>query len=172
MALPAATDAGEMPQAVSSALFYLMAYAITNLGAWGVVLALERKEGKGLSIDDYAGLGARYPALALVMALFMLSLTGVPPTIGFVGKFYVFRAAIASNMFWLAVVGVITSLISAFYYLRVIVVMYMQSGKAKAQSAGWLSFSMALTALATLIIGIFPGPLFALARGAQMMLFP
>jgi NADH-quinone oxidoreductase subunit N len=172
MALPAATDAGEMPQAVSAALFYLMAYAITNLGAWGVVLALERKEGKGLSIDDYAGLGARYPVLALVMALFMLSLTGVPPTIGFVGKFYVFRAAIASNMFWLAVVGVITSLISAFYYLRVIVVMYMQSGKPKAQAEGWLSFSVALTALATLVIGIFPGPLFALAGGAQMFLFP
>jgi len=172
MAMPAAAGAGGAPDAVSSALFYLMAYTFTNLGAWGVVLILERKEGKGLNIDDYAGLGARRPVLALVMTVFMLSLTGIPPTIGFVGKFYIFRAAIASNLIWLALVGVLTSLISAFYYLRVIVVMYMHSGEPKTHSEGWLNFSVALAALATLILGILPGPLLALAGGAQLLLLP
>lgn len=172
MALPAATGEGVGPDAVSSALFYLMGYAFTNLGAWGVVLILERKEGKGLNIDDYAGLAARRPVLALVMTVFMLSLTGIPPTIGFVGKFYVFRAAIASNLIWLALVGVLTSLISAFYYLRVIVVMYMHSGEPKTHSEGWLNFSVAVAALATLVLGIIPGPLLALAAGAQFLLVP
>jgi NADH-quinone oxidoreductase subunit N len=89
-----------------------------------------------------------------------------------VGKFYVFRAAIASNLIWLALVGVLTSLISAFYYLRVIVVMYMQSGEPKTHSEGWLNFSVAIAALATLILGIIPGPLLALAAGAQFLLVP
>jgi NADH-quinone oxidoreductase subunit N len=171
MALPAA-GVGGAPEAVSSALFYLMAYAFTNLGTWGVVLILERKEGKGLNIDDYAGLGARRPVLALVMTVFMLSLTGIPPTIGFVGKFYIFRAAIASDLIGLALIGVLTSLISAFYYLRVIVMMYMHSGDPKTHSEGWLNFSVAIAALATVILGIIPGPLLALAEGAQILLLP
>jgi len=172
MALPAAAGAGGAPEAVSAALFYLMAYAFTNLGAWGVVLALERKAGKGLNIDDYAGLGARQPALALVMTLFMLSLTGIPPTIGFVGKFYIFRVAIASDLIWLALVGVITSLISAFYYLRVIVTMYMRSGKPATHSETWLNISVAIAALATLVLGLFPGPLLELVGGARMFFLP
>ncbi len=171
MALPAAGVGGDT-QAVSSALFYLMAYAFTNLGTWGVVLILERKEGKGLNIDDYAGLGARRPVLALVMTVFMLSLTGIPPTIGFVGKFYVFRAAVASDLIGLALVGVLTSLISAFYYLRIIVMMYMHSGDPKTHSERWLNFSVAVAALATVILGILPGPLLALAEGAQILLLP
>jgi NADH-quinone oxidoreductase subunit N len=172
MALPAAAGVGGAPEAISAALFYLMAYAFTNFGAWAVVLILERKAGKGLELEDYAGLGASHPALALAMTFFMLSLTGVPPTIGFVGKFYVFRAAIASNLIWLALIGVLTSLISAFYYLRVIVVMYMHSGKPATQSDGWLNISVVLTALATLVLGILPGPLFALAGAAQILLLP
>ncbi|MGD8813841.1 MAG: NADH-quinone oxidoreductase subunit N [Anaerolineales bacterium] len=172
MALPAAAKAGMAPEAISGALFYLMAYAITNLGAWAVVLALEKEEGKGLEIEDYAGLGARRPLLAITMMIFMLSLTGIPPTVGFVGKFYVFRAVIASDLIGLALVGVITSLISAFYYLRVIVMMYMRPGEPESRSEVWLNFSVGVAALATLVLGILPGPLFAIAGGAQMVLLP
>ena len=112
MALPAAAVPTVAPEALRGALFYLIAYGITNLGAWGIVLVLEKSEGTGLEIEDYAGLGTKYPALALAMTVFMLSLTGVPPTVGFMGKFYLFRAAIDADLIWLAIVGVVTSLIS------------------------------------------------------------
>ena len=134
MALPAASDPGVAPEALRAALFYLLGYAITNLGAWSVVMAMEKAEGTGLAIEDYAGLSNRRPGFALAMALFMLSLTGMPPTVGFIGKFYIFRAAIDADLIWLALVGVITSLISAYYYLRVIVVMYMRAGEPETRS--------------------------------------
>ena len=157
MALPAAAAPEIAPEAVRAALFYLLTYAITNLGAWGVVLALEKAEGSGLAIDDYAGLGKKRPALALAMALFMLSLTGVPPTVGFIGKFYLFRAVIDANLIWLALVGVVTSLISAYYYLRVVVVMYMRDGEPEVRSEALLNSTIFVTALGTFIFGILPG---------------
>ena len=159
IALPAAASTGIAPEAVRAALFYLLGYAFTNLGAWGVVLAMEKVDGDGLAIEDYAGLGRRKPALALAMALFMLSLTGMPPTIGFIGKFYIFRAAIDAGLIWLAIIGVLTSLISAYYYLRVIVVMYMRDGEPETRSEGWLNASVWMTALGTLLFGLIPGPL-------------
>ena len=148
--------------------FYILAYAFSNLGAWGVVLALERKEGKGLSIEDYAGLGAKKPGLALAMAIFMLSLTGVPPTAGFIGKFYIFRSVIDAGLIGLALVGVITSLISAYYYLRVVVVMYMREGEPEVRSEGWLNATLWVTAIGTFVLGILPGPLLALAGNAGL----
>ncbi|NIS80975.1 MAG: NADH-quinone oxidoreductase subunit NuoN [Anaerolineales bacterium] len=169
VALPAAASPQVAPEAIRAALFYLLGYAITNLGAWAVVLALERAEGKGLAIDDYAGLGSRRPALALAMALFMLSLTGMPPTVGFVGKFYIFRAAIDAQLVWLALVGVITSLISAYYYLRVIVTMYMRPGEPQTHSELWLNATVLLTAVGTFVFGILPGPLLALAGQAGLL---
>jgi NADH-quinone oxidoreductase subunit N len=171
MALPAASVTAVAPEALRGALFYLVAYGITNLGAWGVVLALEKAEGKGLEIEDYAGLGARHPALALAMTVFMLSLTGVPPTIGFMGKFYLFRAAIDAELFWLAIVGVVTSLISAYYYLRVIVVMYMQDGEPERRSELLLNTTVILTAIATILFGLLPGPLLQLASQASLLSF-
>ena len=163
MVLPAAADGQIAPEAVSAALFYLLAYAISNLGAWAVVLAMEKADGKGLNIDDYAGLGSRRPGMALAMALFMLSLIGVPPTAGFIGKFYIFRVVLDADLIGLALVGVITSLISAYYYLRVVVVMYMRSGDPQTRSDGWLNATLWLTAAGTFVIGILPGPLLALA---------
>ncbi|MGD8732435.1 MAG: proton-conducting transporter membrane subunit, partial [Anaerolineales bacterium] len=168
MAIPAAAVPEVAGEAVRGALFYLMAYAMTNLGAWGVVLAMEKAEGAGLEIDDYAGLGKRRPIMAAAMALFMLSFTGVPPTVGFIGKFYLFRAAIDANLIWLALVGVITSLISAYYYLRVVVVMYMRPGEPETQSEPLLNSTVWLTAIGTFIFGILPGPLLALARLADL----
>ena len=92
---------------VAAGLFYLVSYALTNFGAWAVVIALEKTEGKGLEITDYAGLGRKYPALAAAMTVFMLSLTGIPPTLGFVGKFYLFRAVINGQFYLLAVIGML-----------------------------------------------------------------
>jgi NADH-quinone oxidoreductase subunit N len=140
-----------------------LGYAITNLGAWGVVMAMEKAEGAGLEIEDYAGLSSRRPVFALAMAIFMLSLTGMPPTVGFIGKFYIFRAAIDANLIWLALIGVITSLISAYYYLRVIVVMYMQPGEPETRSESWLNVTVWITGIGTILFGILPGPLLALA---------
>jgi NADH-quinone oxidoreductase subunit N len=171
MALPAAAAPAVAPEAIRGALFYLIAYGITNLGAWGVVLALEKTEGAGLDIEDYAGLGTKYPALALAMTVFMLSLTGIPPTVGFMGKFYLFRAALDANLYWLAIVGVVTSLISAYYYLRVLVVMYMQEGDPILRSEVLLNTTVVLSALATVLFGLLPGPLLQLAAKAGILPF-
>ena len=168
MVFPAAVEVGLAPDAISAALFYLFVYAVSNLGAWSVVLILEKANGGGLSIDDYAGLGAKKPGLALAMALFMLSLTGVPPTAGFVGKFFIFRSVIDAGLIGLALVGVITSLISAYYYLRVVVVMYMRDGEPETRSEGWLNATLWVTALGTFILGILPGPLLELAQRADL----
>lgn len=170
--------------ASGAALFYLLGYAVTNLGTWAVVIAVERAEGaidsaqggpfgaaqggQGLSLDDYAGLGAKRPGLALAMALFMLSLTGLPPTVGFVAKFYVFRAALDAGFVWLALVGVLTSLVSAYYYLRVVIIMYMREGEGLALARPSLNFAVGLTALATFLLGVLPGPLMALATRSML----
>ncbi len=166
MALAAASDSGVADEAVSAALFYLFAYLFSNLGAWAVVLALERTEGSGLLIEDYAGLGRRRPALALAMAVFMLSLIGVPPTVGFIGKFLVFGVTVDAGLVGLAIIGVVTSLISAYYYLRVVVMMYMRTGEPEVRSEGWLNRTVGLTALATFLLGILPGPILFLAANS------
>ena len=169
IALPAASLPAAAPGAVSAALFYLFAYLFSNLGAWAVVLAVERLEGGGLQIDDYSGLSRRRPGLALAMALFMLSLTGLPPTVGFVGKFLIFRAALDAGQIGLALVGVLTSLISAYYYLRVVVVMYMRTGEPETRSEGWLNATIGVTALATFVFGILPGPVLALTEHSEIL---
>jgi NADH-quinone oxidoreductase subunit N len=169
MGLAAASSTPTAPAATSAALFYLLAYMFSNLGAWGVVLAVERKEDRGLEIEDYAGLSRRRPGLALAMALFMLSLIGLPPTVGFVGKFFIFRAAIDAGQIWLAVVGVITSLISAYYYLRVVIMMYMRAGEPETRSESWLNISVAITATATFVLGILPGPILSLAEQSGLL---
>src|SRR5579859_728822 len=156
--------------AVGASLYYLLAYALTNLGTWAVVMAVERAEGEGLKIDDYAGLGRRRPGLALAMALFMFSLTGLPPTVGLIAKIYVFRAAIDAGYTWLALIGVLTSLVSAYYYLRVVFTMYMREGEGRAFSAPLLNFAVGLTALATVVFALLPGPLMQLATNAFMSL--
>jgi NADH-quinone oxidoreductase subunit N len=159
------------PVSIAAGLFYLVAYAVTNFGAWAVVIALEKSEGKGLNLDDYAGLGRKYPALAAAMTIFMLSLTGVPPTLGLIGKLYLFRAVIAGGFYGLAIIGVLTSLISAYYYLRVVVIMYMREGEPQTTRDPWLNLTWGLTALATVVVSLIPGPLFDLASQAVLKLF-
>jgi NADH-quinone oxidoreductase subunit N len=156
---------------VAAALFYLLAYALASFGAWAVVIALEKAEGKGLSLDDYAGMGRKYPFLAAAMAVFMLSFTGVPPTLGFVGKFYLFRTVLEGGFVGLALIAVLTSLVSAYYYLRVVVIMYMRDGEPEARNEPWLNLTAGATAALTVLLSIFSAPLFNWAAQATLHLF-
>jgi NADH-quinone oxidoreductase subunit N len=158
------------PVSIAAGLFYLVAYALTNFGAWAVVIALEKSEGKGLEIADYAGLARKHPALAAAMTVFMLSLIGLPPTVGLVGKFYLFRAVIAGGFTGLAIIGVLTSLISAYYYLRVVVVMYMRDGEPETEHESFLDLTTIFTAVATVVISLVPQFLFAWASNAVIFL--
>lgn len=155
-------------EGVSAALFYMLAYLFTNLGAFAIVIAVERKDNKGTLLDDYKGLAKRHPLMALAMAYFMLSLTGVPPTGGFSGKFYVFRAAMEADLIWLAVVGVVTSVISGYFYLRVVYLMYMYDGEGEVTRHSGLNWAIGLTAVATIILGFLPGNWFDLVQQAAL----
>jgi NADH-quinone oxidoreductase subunit N len=156
---------------VAAGLFYLFAYVLTNFGAWSVVIALEKSEGKGLEISDYMGLAKKYPALAAAMTAFMLSFIGFPPTLGMVGKFYLFSSAIEGGFVGLAVIGVLTSLVSAYYYLRVVVNMYMREGDPTIEREPWLDFTTAITAVTTVALSFVPQWLFLLASTAVLRLF-
>jgi NADH-quinone oxidoreductase subunit N len=146
---------------IASALFYLMAYAFTSFGAWSVVIALEKAEGNGLQLDDYAGLGRKHRLLAIAMAIFMFSFTGLPPTLGFMGKFYLFRTALEGGYVGLAILGVLTSLVSAYYYLRVVVIMFMKEGEPDIRRDTWLGLTTAVAALGVVLLSLAPDSLFA-----------
>ncbi len=156
---------------VASALFYLVAYAFTSFGAWAVVISLEKREGGGLALDDYAGLGRKHPALAAAMTVFMLSFTGVPPTLGFMGKFFLFRSIMEGGFVGLALIGVLTSLISAYFYLRVVVVMYMREGEPEVTSEPWLQLTVFVSAIAVVVLSLFSTPLLDWASRAVLQLF-
>jgi len=153
---------------VAAMLFFFAAYALTSLGAWAVVVALEQAEGQGLSIDDYAGLGRKYPWLALAMTVFMLSFTGFPLTLGFWGKLFLFRAAVQGGFTGLALVGLLTSLLSAYYYLRVVVVMFMRAGEPQVRNELWLGLTAGVLAVLVVVLSFMPNPLLLLAAGAGM----
>lgn len=156
-------------------LYYLVAYSLTNLGAFAIVALLRSEDDQGLQLSNLAGLGYRRPWLGALMALFMFSLAGLPPTAGFVGKFYIFSGAIESGHFGLAILGVINSVISVYYYLRVVVWMYMSpdpAGEDPIVKTAWpLAAALAITALGVLQLGLFPGSLYELARRAIAPLF-
>ncbi len=174
IAVAAAQDPQVAPFAIGAAVFYLLSYTFTNLGAFGVVMAVERADGSGTQLEDYAGLSKTQPFLAAAMTLFMLSLTGMPISAGLVGKFFVFQAAIEAaqshpwSMIILAIIGVLTSVISAFYYLRVVLLMWFREGDAEAHLRPALAAGIILTALATFLLGVWPGPVFAIAQTALM----
>ena len=145
----------------AAAMFYLAAYALMNIGAFAVVGHLSGKGERYLNIDDFAGLGQKQPLTAAMLTIFMLSLIGVPLTGGFFGKFYIFKAALESHLVWLAVLGLLNSAVAAYYYLRILVVMYMhEPGEAvnnvEPLTPG-LRLALILPALGTLFLGIFPG---------------
>ena len=147
-------------------LFYLAAYACMTLGAFAAIVALAHREEERLTIGEYAGLGLTRPALGAAMALFMFSLAGVPPTAGFMGKLYIFSAAVQAGQIGLAVIGVLNSVISAFYYLRITVVMYMSPAKSEPAPdplAPALSLALAIAAAGTLLLGLLPSRVLEMA---------
>jgi NADH-quinone oxidoreductase subunit N len=150
-------------------LFYLAAYTFTTLGAFGVVAWLGSRGDERLQLDDWAGLASRHPAAALAMTLFMLSLGGIPPTAGFFGKFYLFRAALEkAGMVNLVVIAVLNSVVSVFYYLRVVTAMYFREVGREPMPLRSTAMNAALViaALAVIGIGLAPGWLISAAAAA------
>lgn len=145
-----------LPDSIASMIFFLVAYGLTALGAWAVVVAMEQTEGKGLELGDFAGMGRKHAWLALAMLVFMLSFTGMPLTLGFWGKFYLFRTAVQGGQVVLALIGLLTSLVSAYYYLRVVVIMYMRAGEPQVQADRWARLTAVVMAL--LVVGLAFAP--------------
>jgi NADH-quinone oxidoreductase subunit N len=141
-------------------MFYLAAYAFMNLGAFAVVSHLSGKGERYQTLDDFAGLGQKQPVTAAMLSIFLLSLIGVPLTGGFFGKFYIFKAALESHLVWLTVLGLLNSAVAAYYYLRILVMMYMHEPGEAATDAEpltpGLAAALVLPAIGTLFLGIFP----------------
>jgi len=156
---------------LAAVLFYLVAYAFMNIGAFVVVSHFSNQGERYVDLSDYAGLGYRSPALAACLSIFLLSLIGIPLTGGFLGKFYVFRAALRADLIWLTVLGVLNSAIAAYYYLRIIVAMYMQTPARDVPCEPLAPATrgvLAVCALASFALGIVPHSALRLAtRAAQ-----
>jgi NADH-quinone oxidoreductase subunit N len=150
----------------SGVLFYLVAYLFMNIGAFGVITIMEQEDDRNLNLEDYTGLSTQRPLLAMLMAVFMFSLAGVPPFGGFFGKYYVFLAAVKADMTWLAIVGVLTSLVSAYYYLRIVVLMYFREGRGDVAVKPSLAAMIAIGIAAVLILqlGIYPSTVVQLVQ--------
>jgi len=145
---------------ISAAIFYTASYAAMNVGAFAVVGHFASSGEKYVSLDDYSGLGRRSPLLAAILTIFLLSLIGIPVTGGFFAKFYVFSAALQSNLIGLTIIGVINSAVAAYYYLRVIVYMYMRDERVEAPVAripASLGVGLAISLVATIYLGVMPG---------------
>jgi NADH-quinone oxidoreductase subunit N len=158
----------------TGAIFYLIAYTAMNLGAFAVVILLEHKGGGGDELRDYAGVGFRYPLIGAALSLFMISLSGIPPTVGFVGKLYLFGAAVQTGHIFLAVIAVLNSAVSIFYYLRLLVLMYMREpGEVlpPIRVPAAIGIALLVTAAATLGAGIFPGAWIEAAQAGVRALF-
>jgi NADH-quinone oxidoreductase subunit N len=147
-------------------LFYLVSYALTNLGAFGVIAILEKESGENVSYEDYAGLGSRRPVLAAMLSCFMFSLTGMPPFAGFIGKYYLFASAVESKLTWLAILGVLTSLVSAYYYLRVVVFMYFREPGVTAEFRlpRLAMMSLGISTAGIVILGVLPSLVLNITR--------
>ena len=155
--------------AMSAAIFYLVAYALFNLGAFSVIIMLETRAGGTTNFDQLPGLSKAHPYLSAALALFMFALSGFPPTVGFFGKFYLFSAAVKSGFIWLAIIGVLNSFISVYYYLRVVKASYLEQLEGAFHH---VSFTPAITvvlivaAVGTLGFGLYPEGLMNLTRHA------
>jgi len=148
---------------VSAAMFYLLAYSLMNLGAFAIVTLLGRSEDKLVNVTDYAGLAAKRPGLAALLSVFLLSLAGIPGTAGFAGKFFIFRAALESRLVWLTIIGVMTTVVSFYYYLYVIVQMYMRDPQEEFSDVavpGSVKLALLVSAVGTLYLGILPTSVF------------
>jgi NADH-quinone oxidoreductase subunit N len=162
--------------AYAAVLFYLLSYSLVSVGAFTIVSELGGRGERYLTVDDLAGLATRQPFTAATLAIFLLSLLGLPITAGFLGKLYIFTAALNSNLYWLAVLMAINSTIGAYYYLRVIVVMYMHEykGPLPADAPAGLSATalmvVAVTVIATIYLGLWPNQILSLLTSQNPML--
>jgi NADH-quinone oxidoreductase subunit N len=160
VAAGAATDLAQRNKAITAVMFYLLTYAVMNIGAFAVVQLIARSGDRRTSIEDYSGIGFESPVLAFSLSLFMLSLLGMPLTAGFIGKIMVFGAAIDQGYYVLVVIGVLNTAVSAYYYLRLIIVMFFGE-----RTTAWhapripasVAVALALTVLGVLYLGVFPG---------------
>jgi NADH-quinone oxidoreductase subunit N len=160
MAVAAAGTAqpGLPEAAAQGALFYLIAYMFTNMGAFAIAMAIEKDDGTGTNIEDFVGLSKSRPTLALMMAVFMLSLTGIPGTAGFLGKVFVFGPSLDAGLIAMAIIGVVTSIASGYYYLRIVVNMYLREGAGDpaAGATPYLNWAAYACFAGTLVLGIVP----------------
>ena len=156
------------PTGLSSVLNYMLIYAFMNVGAFAVVIMLRSEGFAGDNISDYEGLAKTHPSAAALMLIFMFSLTGIPPMAGFMGKFYLFMSAINAGYTSLVIVAVLFSAISAYFYLRIVMLMYMKEPKESVElnTSPGLGLALAMTAAAVILIGVLPGKVLALAQMA------
>jgi len=164
----------QSPAGVRSVLFYMLVYTVTNLGAFAFVVLLESRGYAGETIQDYAGLAGKHPVAAFGMLVFMLSLGGIPPTAGFMGKLYLFAAAVQAGYVWLVVLAVLMSAVSLYYYFRIVLQMYLRDG-ADAQPAAlvaapWVERVIWICAIAVLVIGLAPSPFLSAVRTTVTLL--
>jgi NADH-quinone oxidoreductase subunit N len=166
--------AADSSRGVAAVLLYLAAYAVTNLGAFAAVIAFSNQTGSD-EIEDYAGMHKRAPGLALIMIICLLSLAGIPPTAGFVGKLWLFSSAIEGEgeLIWLAAVGVINSVISVSYYWKVIRAMYFTDSPTEEQLSisPALAVALAMSVVGVFFLGIFPGPVMTFLQAAAQVFF-
>jgi NADH-quinone oxidoreductase subunit N len=162
------------PEGAASVMLYVCIYAVMNMGAFGVVILLRKAGERGEEITDFAGLGKTNKTAAFLMLIFMFSLTGIPPLAGFVGKFYIFKSAVEAGLLWLAVAGVLFSAISAYFYLRVIMIMYMSEPKESFElsSSPSLALALAISVTAVIVIGVYPTDLLNYARSSIAGIMP
>lgn len=168
----ATTDGDARAFGISAALFYLFAYTFMNVGAWGTVVLLRRNGVAGENLSDFAGLAQRAPGAFVAMLIFLLSLGGIPPMAGFLGKWYVFAAAVNSGWTWLAVVGAINAAISIYYYLRIVVVMAVHEPNEDTRlvHSAPLTLTLAVAVIMTVLVGVWASPFLEWAENASMLL--
>lgn len=170
----AAARSGTTATASAGILFYLLTYTVTATGAFALLAAVERDDQDGLAawdLDRFAGLAQRRPGVALAATVFLVSLAGIPPAGGFMGKLYVFRAAVDAGLVNAAIIGILTSVLGAYYYLRVVVYMFMrpmESGQQFAPRSASLDAALWLSALLVVVLGVGPGPWAELARASAL----
>jgi NADH-quinone oxidoreductase subunit N len=171
----AVTGSEDSVGGISAAMFYTAAYAAMNVGAFAVVSHFGSAGERYVSLEDYEGLGRSSPLLAAMLTIFLLSLIGIPMTGGFFAKFYVFSAAVKSHLIWLTLIGVVNSAVGAYYYLRVIVVMYMREARKEVPVSPiplGLGVALAVSLMATLYLGILPNRVLQYAQRSAEQVLP
>jgi NADH-quinone oxidoreductase subunit N len=173
-AFAAADDPEIAAQGIQSVLFYVLGYAVMNIAAFAVVAMLQRDPNRYGGLTSFSGLGSRAPWLAAAMTILLLSLTGIPPTVGFFAKLFVLRASVDAGLAWLAVIIVLNAALAAFYYLRVIVYMYMRDPEpdpAAIESSPFGSLALVLSVVGVLALGLLPGAVLSLLEVSTASLF-